>query len=364
MQHGKHEAGTVDRDAPPTTFVGELRRTAAPRTLLLIVGVLFLQIAFIFSYVGAFHSPTPHELTISVAAGPKTSQVVGQLNAIDGRPLKASPASTPAAAKHRVLTGDSKAALVMSGTSSTDTLYVASGGGSATVTAVEQTIARVEAAQHRTAHSVDLVPLQAHDARGLTGFYVVIGWIVGGYLVAAAIGILGSPRPRALGAAAGRLAVLVPYAVVSGLLGTLVVDQLLGALTGHFWALWGVGTLLVLASATVTIAMEAIFGIVGIGVTILVFVILGNPSAGGAYQTDVLPGFWRVIGPFIPNGAGTTALRNIVYFGGRHLGGPMLCIVVYVLAGALATLGATAWFSRSARAASTAGRAPASAPSR
>lgn len=343
----------MDQDAregmaadPPTTFGGELRRTAGSRNLLLVIGVLLLQIAFIASYVGAFHSPKPHDITVAVVAGPKTEQVVAQLNAVDGSPLKASPAASPEAAQHKVKTGKASAALVMSGTGSTDTLYVASGGGASTVTAVQQTVTTIEAAQHRTITTTDLVPLQAHDARGLSGFYVVIGWIVGGYLVAAAIGILGVARPRGIGAALGRLTFLVPYAIASGLLGTLVVDQLLGALTGHFWALWGIGTLLVLASATVTIAMEALFGIIGIGVTILIFVVLGNPSAGGAYQTDVLPGFWRAIGPLIPNGAGVTALRNIVYFGGRDLAGPISCIVVYILIGALGTIGATAWFTR------------------
>lgn len=364
MQRSRHEAGTTaQEEVPPTSFAGELRHTVAPRTLLLIVGVLFLQIAFIFSYVGAFHSPTPHEISISVVAGPKTGQVVAQLNGIDGDPLTATAAASAGVAKQQVKDGDTSAALVMSGTNNKDTLYVASGGGSSTVTAVEQTISQVESAQQRSADSVDLVPLQAHDARGLTGFYLVIGWIVGGYLVAAAIGIIGSPRPRGIGAAGGRLAALVPYAVVSGLLGALVVDQVLGALTGRFLALWGVGTLLVLGSATITIAMEALFGIVGIGMTILVFVVLGNPSAGGAYQFDVLPGFWRVIGPLIPNGAGTSAVRNIVYFDGRHLTGQLVCLVVYIVVGVLGTLGATWWFSRGSDARAAVGE-PAPAPSR
>lgn len=347
MTHGKHEASnaatpTEDR---PATFASELRSTAAPRVLLLIFGVLVLQIGFIASYVGAFHSPSPHEISISVAAGPQTDKVVQRLNGLDGNPLQASAVTSPEAAKQAVTTGDSSAALVL-GSGTKDTLYVANGGGSATVTAVEQVVAKFESAQHRTAKSSDLVPLQAHDARGLSGFYVVIGWIVGGYLVSAAIGILGSPRPRGLGAAAARLTVLLPYSVASGLLGALVVDPLLGALTGHFWALAGLGTLVVLASSTVTVAMEALFGIIGIGVTILVFVVLGNPSAGGAYQLSVIPGFWRVIGPLIPNGAGTSAVRNIVYFEGHHLSGQLICLIVYIAVGVVGTLGATWWFSR------------------
>ena len=363
MTHGKHESGqtATTTEAAPATFASEMRGAASPRVLLLIIGVLVLQIGFIASYVGAFHSPSPHEVSIAVAAGPQTDTVVKRLNGLDGSPLKASAAADQAAAKHAVTTGESSSALVL-GSGSKDTLYVANGGGSATVTAVEAVVSRFEAAQHRTAQTSDLVPLQAHDGRGLSGFYVVIGWIVGGYLVSAAIGILGSPRPRGVGAAAGRLTVLVPYAVASGLLGALVVDPLLGALTGHFWALAGIGTLVVFASATVTVAMESLFGIIGIGVTILVFVVLGNPSAGGAYQINVLPTFWRTIGPLIPNGAGTSAVRNIVYFEGRHLSGQLICLLVYIAIGVLGTLGATWWFSRG-RVAPAADPAPAPEPS-
>ena len=57
-------------------------------------------------------------------------------------------------------------------------------------------------------------------------------------------------------------------------------------------------------------------GLVGIGLAILVFVVLGNPSAGGAYPAQLLPPFWSAIGPWLPPGAATGAIRGIVYFGG------------------------------------------------
>ena len=50
------------------------------------------------------------------------------------------------------------------------------------------------------------MPLQAGDGRGLTGFYLVIGWIVGGYLVASLLGVAGGARPATTRRAAIRLA--------------------------------------------------------------------------------------------------------------------------------------------------------------
>jgi hypothetical protein len=52
---------------------------------------------------------------------------------------------------------------------------------------------------------------------------------------------------------------------------------------------WWLGALLVFAAAAVTMAFQVLFGILGIGIAILVFVILGNPSAGEPYQSALLP---------------------------------------------------------------------------
>jgi hypothetical protein len=42
-------------------FTAELRDALTPRALLL-VAVLGLQLGFILSYLGAFHSPSPHQV--------------------------------------------------------------------------------------------------------------------------------------------------------------------------------------------------------------------------------------------------------------------------------------------------------------
>jgi hypothetical protein len=42
----------------------------------------------------------------------------------------------------------------------------------------------------------------------------------------------------------------------------------------------------------------------GTALVILLFVILGNPAAGGAFARPLLPGFWATVGGLLPPGAG------------------------------------------------------------
>jgi hypothetical protein len=164
---------------------------------------------------------------------------------------------------------------------------------------------------------------------------------VGGYLLAALLGLTGERRPD-LRTTARRLGLALGFAVLGGLGGALIAGPVLGALTGHVLALWGLGTLLTFAAAAVTVALSALLGVVGIGVTILLFVVLGNPSAGGAYQEGVLPAFWAAIGGWLPNGAGVDALRRIVYFDAAGSSAPLLVAAAWALGGTLVAL-LTAW---------------------
>jgi hypothetical protein len=94
--------------------------------------------------------------------------------------------------------------------------------------------------------------------------------------------------------------------------------------------------------------LEAI-GIVGIGVAIVLFVVLGNPSAGGAHQLPLLPGFWRTIGDTLPNGAGVDALRSMVHFDGHGITAHLLTIAASGPGASIVALAATAYRSRRAR---------------
>ena len=341
--------------APPTArqgFLGELWDAVAPgRTFALVIAVLLIQLGFVLSYVGAFHHPTPHEVPIAVVAPAQISgQLVGELNAIHGHPLHATAVADQTIGRTLLRRGSTSGVLIVNPTGKTDALLVAGGGGAALATAVEDVIAQAESTQHRTATITDALPAQPGDARGLTDFYLVIGWLIGGYLVAALLSIATRARPASTRRAIIRLIVLVPYAILSGLGGAIVVGPVLGALTGHFLAMAALGALIVYCAATVTMAFQVFLGTIGVGLTLILFVILGNPSAGGAYQAPLLPGFWRAISPALPNGAGVEALRRIVYFGSYNITDNLLIISAYIVVATTLALAGTALLPRRAAA--------------
>jgi hypothetical protein len=324
---------------PQLTLAEEFRDSVSSRTWVMVIGVLILQLGFILSYVGAFHSPTPVRLPVGIVA-PATlgAKIAANINAIAGQPVYAHVMADSAAAREQIKNASLDAALVVNPTSTTDTLLVASAAGSSLLTSVEAVATAAEAQVHRSVTVVDVVPLQKGDGHGLTGFYLVIGWIVGGYLCAALFGISGGAKPATFRRTLIRLVALLVYSIASGLGGVIIVGPVLDALTGHLVTLWWLGALLVFAAGAVTLAFQGLLGVVGIGLTVLVFVVLGNPSAGGAYQAGVLPPFWRAIGNALPNGAGVDSVRRIVYFGAEGIGQHLLVLFLYAAGGTAISL--------------------------
>ena len=337
--------------APATQqrFLAEFLDAFNRRTFLLVIGVLLIQAGFVLSYVGAFHDPSPHRVPIAVLAPAQISaHLVSELNAIGGQPLYATAVADQTAGRTLLRHGSTSGLLIINPTVTTDTLLVAGGGGAATATALQDIIGQTEAAQHRHATVTDAVPAQPGDARGLSGFYLVVGWLVGGYLVAALLGIATRPRPATTRRAIIRLIVLVPYAILSGLTGAIIVGPVLGALTGHLVAISALGALIVYCAAVVTMGFQVLLGTLGVGLTLILFVVLGNPSAGGAYPAPLLPAFWRAISPALPNGAGVQALRHIVYFGSYDITGNLIIIAAYIVTAITVAITGTSLLARRA----------------
>ncbi|NSC21893.1 DUF3533 domain-containing protein [Streptomyces albus subsp. chlorinus] len=307
------------------------RAALTPGTLALVVGVLLVQLGFLLSYIGSFHNPDPQGIPVAVVA---PRQAADRIDALPGHPVAPTVVKSEREARERIQQRKAEGAYLMNPRGDRDTLLTASAAGGPQAQALRRVGEQVAAAQDRRLKVVDVTSSGQQDYESLTAFYLIVGWLVGGYLLASLLGVVAGTRPARLSQGALRLAGVAVYSVLSGLGGAIIVDPVLHALRGHFVELWWLGALLVFGTAACTMALEAFFGIVGIGIAVVIFVVLGNPSAGGAFQKHLIPSFWRAIGDWIPTGAGTTAVRNIVYFSGNGLGVPLLVLALWAVAGA------------------------------
>ncbi|MEU7167826.1 DUF3533 domain-containing protein [Streptomyces morookaense] len=322
------------------SFPDEVRSAVTGRAALLVIGALVLQLAFITSYIGAFHNPRPTDIRLGVVAPPQVrGTLVDRLGSLPGSPLDPRATDDRATAERQLRERELDAALVADPRGTTDTLLTAGAAGASLGQAAEAVLARVEAAEKRSLKVTDVAPASAGDARGLSSFYLVVGWCVGGYLCAAILAVSAGARPANLHRAVIRLGAIAVYAVVAGLLGAVVAGPVLGALPGSVAGLWGVGALVVFAVGATTLALQGLAGVVGIGLAIAIVVVLGNPSAGGAYPYPLLPPFWRAIGPYLPPGAGTWSARSVAYFAGNALTGPLLVLSAWAVAGTAVAVG-------------------------
>ena len=127
------------------------------------------------------------------------------------------------------------------------------------------------------------------------------------------------------------------------MIGALLTDTfagpVLGALpTSKFLVLWALFILVMMAVAFATAALQTVLGAAGTLVVVVVFVIFGAPASGGTVPARTCPTFWRILGPYLPAGAGTTAVRNTIYFDGNRIARSLLVLAAYLVVGAVAVL--------------------------
>src|SRR3954452_5489065 len=143
---------------------------------LVLLPALVLMLAFAFSYVGAFHEPTPHHVPLAVVGPPA---VAAQLDALPGQPLDARQSASRSDALSQI--DDRK--VYGAYEAATNRLFVASAANRAPAVALERTFDRVAAARGRPAVRVtDVKPLPVKDPNGTAAFYAVIAWVFGGYI--------------------------------------------------------------------------------------------------------------------------------------------------------------------------------------
>ncbi|GAA2003995.1 DUF3533 domain-containing protein [Catenulispora subtropica] len=295
---------------------------------------LLLQLAFVVSYTGALHGPQkPHRMPVGVVAPAPVVQQLQKSVDQSGPLFTLKPEAGVAAAENAIQHRDVLGAYVPAPAGTTDELLVTTAIGPAAPQAMQAAFTQVAQAQQHTLQTRVVVPPHRGDPSGLVPFYLVIAWVVGGYLASTLVGLMGGMQSRTRRLALERTGLLAGYSVLCGIGGTLIVHTIMGFLGGSWWLQALVGTLVVFGVAMFANGLQTFLGLIGTGIGIVLFVILGNPSAGGPWPRNMIPAFWRVIGPWLPNFQGTNAVRGVAYFHSQGLGTAIWVLAAYAAIG-------------------------------
>lgn len=209
-----------------------------------------------------------------------------------------------------------------------------------------------------TAHN----PLPDGTGGGLSAFYYALllvlagftGSIVANTLIDTRLGFLpteigplyrlkrsaGVSRRATLVAKWG-VAVLVAITVSATYLG---IATWLGMPVEDPWALWAFGVAMIVAVSAVVQTINALAGNAGMLINMIVFIILGLPSAGGTLPLEAVPPFFRWLGTIEPLHQVYLGARDLLYLDGSWdagLGRAMvfagISIVVAVVVGLVGT---------------------------
>jgi hypothetical protein len=183
------------------------------------------------------------------------------------------------------------------------------------------------------------VPLAAKDPFGLVQALMLIPLLIGGYMASTLL-------MAATGKAASRwrAAQLTGFAIVAGLVVDLIVCYWLqGFPSSKFWIVWPICSLIIATVAFIAAILQKLIGAAGTLLTVIVIILLGNPSSGGATGVPYLPTFWRDLGPYLPPRNAYILLHQTVYFSGHGTTEALTVLLIYLLAGAV-ILGVLDWF--------------------
>ena len=286
-----------------------------------------MQALFVVSYVGALHEPKPNNVPFAVVGPPPLADAVGTRFS-----LHTTAYGDEAAARRAIDHRKAYGALVTG--PSGMTLIVAPAAGNSVAVALTTAFTTAAAAAGRKLTVVQVHPLPSGDRSGAVPFLVVMALVIGGYLSATIATTIAGPATRS-----SRAPVLAGVAVIGSFVTNLVAGPILGAISSdRFFVLWALFAFVMLAVAWAAAALQVLLGPAGTLIVIVVFVIFGAPAAGGSVPRPFLPTFWSVIGPYLPPGAGTTAVRNTLYFDGNGIARSLIVLACYLVVGGIVVI--------------------------
>lgn len=281
-----------------------------------------LLISLSFGY--ANHSPRPHNVRLEIVGPAVAAQhiQIGLDHAMPGG-FEVVHASSVGIARRAILDQKAAGALIIPPAGPTTTL-TAGADGLTLSQAVISALGASSRALGRPTVVHDLVPLPRSDRAGLTAFVFELGLLIPCVLVSLAIFLVARIQRVWYRVAAAWVFILLVSAAN-------VVAQyaILGSFRTAPLASYGIAVLGCAAFVLFVAACQAVIGVSGTALGAVGFIFVGNALSGGTTPIAFLPAVYRQIAPWVPNSAIISAIRSVVYFGGRSLGHPLLVLSIW-----------------------------------
>jgi hypothetical protein len=285
---------------------------SGPHRAALVVSLLVSLFAalFVTSYSLAMGNPQPHDIPIGVVSeSVSPEQLESSLQSATDTSFLVSSYPSADAAKAALEQQQIYAALVTESGSASD-LYISSASGASIARVISSEATQVGSSLGVQLTVTDLNPLRPNDPSGLVLFYLALASTI--------IGFVGAIQTRVNASGmtiAGELAWDAGRAVLVGLVISLTTGPVFGFETFPFLPVWGVLAMTVfIAGAVYNFFRVIVGGKWALMPTWIIFILISNPSSGGAVAPELLPPFYEFMGRWMPTGATVRALRDLAYF--------------------------------------------------
>lgn len=300
--------------------------------------VLFV-ILFCFCYVFAFHAPSPHNVPVAVvgssqAAADFASTLESDSNGMFAVTLEPS----LEAAQTDVRSGDVAAAYVPAAAvpddpgAPTAEVIVASAAQYQLSVLATQYFTPVAAAEGATLSVQDLAPLPPRDSFGTGLFYLTLVSLIGGYMIAMFVGLMGGPLKHRQ-----RIGIIAGFSLLLPLISTLLVRFVIGVVDQNFFAIWMIGAGTAFAVGLVVNGLSYFTGRFVTGLALGLFVFINIPASGGAFPPEFMPQPFEFLHPYVSATGTIDLLRETVYGVGPGLAAGWQILAGYAIVGAILT---------------------------
>ncbi|MCX6501815.1 MAG: ABC transporter permease [Microbacterium sp.] len=288
----------------------------------------FLMVTMMISVMlGAMHSTTPTDVPVAIVGPTEQAEQMADALTEQTDDVFAFTVMTDAdEARDLVYDRELAGAFVLPSAESPTAVLISNGAaGTTTQQIVTRVFTAITAAQQLPMEAEDVSPLPAGDPNGTSLIYLAMGWVMGGFLIV----VVSANAMPALRPLKRLLPVLAVWSLVGSAYVWIIAAPIVGAISGHFWPMFGAGALAIFCVSLFATLLERLLGMLALLPVIGILMFLGMPASGGTLPVYMLPDAFQRLHQILPMPAALEAIRSILYFGGDTVGAHLLVLGIW-----------------------------------